>query len=77
MTFDNLRGARYLNLATFRKNGEEVRTPVWFAEGNGKLYIMTRNDSGKYKRVRNHPQVKVAPCTVRCERYIQRLSRFA
>jgi len=24
-----------------------------------------RNDSGKYKRIRNNPQVRVAPCTIR------------
>jgi uncharacterized protein len=38
---------------------------VWFAEHDGKLYVRTRNDSGKYKRIRNNPQVKVAPCTMR------------
>jgi hypothetical protein len=42
-----------------------VLTPVWFAEGEGKLYVMTRSDSGKYKRIRNNPQVRVAPCTSR------------
>jgi hypothetical protein len=26
---------------------------------------MTRSISGKYKRVRNNPQVRVAPCTIR------------
>ena len=40
-------------------------TPVWFGEENGKLYIMTMNDSGKSKRIRNNQQVRVAPCTIR------------
>ena len=26
---------------------------------------MTRSDMGKAKRIRNNPQVKVAPCTIR------------
>jgi PPOX class probable F420-dependent enzyme len=26
---------------------------------------MTRSDSGKYKRIRNNPQVQVTPCTIR------------
>ena len=26
---------------------------------------MTRSDSGKYKRIRNNPQVRIAPCTIR------------
>jgi PPOX class probable F420-dependent enzyme len=55
----------YVNLTTFRKNGMQVATPVWFAEINGKLYVMTRNDSGKCKRLRNNPRLKVAPCTIR------------
>jgi hypothetical protein len=54
----------YISLASFRKSGVPVRTPLWFAEGNGKLYFMTRNDSGKYKRIRNNPKVTVAPCKI-------------
>ena len=56
---------KYISLASFRKNGAAVRTPVWFAEENGKLYVMTRSDSGKYKRIRNHPEVRIAPSTMR------------
>lgn len=60
-----LQNQSYLSLTTFRKNGKPVPTPVWFAESDGKIYVMTRNDSGKYKRIRNNPQVRVAPCTMR------------
>ena len=60
-----LQGQKYISLATLRRNGQEVWTPVWFAEHAGRLYIMTHSDSGKYKRIRNHPQVRIAPCTVR------------
>jgi len=56
---------KYISLTTFRKNGTPARTPIWFAEANGKLYFMTRNDSWKYKRIRNNPSVTVAPCTMR------------
>ena len=64
-SFANLAGKRYLSLASFRKNGQVVRTPLWFAEREGKLYVMTRDDSWKYKRIRNNPRVLVAPCTPR------------
>jgi PPOX class probable F420-dependent enzyme len=60
-----LHDQKYISLATFRKNGIAVHTPVWFAEENEKLYVMTRDDSGKYKRIRNNPVVKVAPSTIR------------
>lgn len=54
----------YLNLETFRKNGEGVRTPVWFWEDGGVLYVRTIDGSGKVKRARRNPQVRVAPCKV-------------
>lgn len=56
---------KYISLTTFRKTGVGVATPVWFGEDNDKLYVMTRSDMGKAKRIRNNPQVKVAPCTMR------------
>ena len=60
-----IHGQKYISVATFRKNGTAVHTPVWFGEENDKLYVMSRSDSGKYKRIRNNPQVRVAPCTMR------------
>jgi uncharacterized protein len=60
-----IRGQKYISLTTFRKNGVAVPTPVWFGEKDEKLYMVTRNDSGKYKRVRNNPQARVAACTIR------------
>ena len=56
---------KYISLTTFRKTGLPVATPVWFGEEDGHLYVMTRSDMGKTKRVRNNSQVKVAPCTIR------------
>ena len=60
-----IQGQKYISLKTFRKSGVGVATPVWFGEGDGKLYVMTRSDMGKTKRIRNNPQVRVAPCTIR------------
>src|SRR5881275_2612361 len=56
---------KYISLTTFRKTGVGVATPVWFGEEDGKLYVMTRSDMGKAKRIRNNPHIKVAPCTIR------------
>ena len=60
-----IHGQRYISLATFRKSGVAVYTPIWFAEDNNKLYFMTNSKLGKCKRIRNNPQVKIAPCTIR------------
>jgi PPOX class probable F420-dependent enzyme len=62
----------YLNLETFRKTGDGVRTPVWFAQDVSHsapsitvFYIYSESDAGKVKRIRNNPMVRVAPCSVR------------
>ncbi|MCC7245880.1 MAG: hypothetical protein IT269_09385, partial [Saprospiraceae bacterium] len=45
--------AQYLNLGTFRKTGARVETPVWFAEDNGYFYVLSNNQAGKIKRLKN------------------------
>jgi PPOX class probable F420-dependent enzyme len=60
-----IRGRKYISLGTFRKTGVKVATPVWFGEEGDKLYVMTISNMGKTKRIRNNPQVTVAPCTIR------------
>jgi PPOX class probable F420-dependent enzyme len=66
----HLAGEKYINLETYRKNGREVRTPVWFVESSSSsdgsiLYVRTSDDTGKYKRIRNNSSVRVAPCDIR------------
>jgi PPOX class probable F420-dependent enzyme len=70
MEFAAFAGQKYLNLETFKKSGQGVKTPVWFAaeptakldSTDAKLYVYTIGVSGKVKRIRNNPGVKVAPC---------------
>jgi uncharacterized protein len=57
----------YLSLETRRKNGQAVDTPVWFVRDGSRLLINTQAGSGKVKRVRNFPDVRIMPCTVRGE----------
>ncbi len=61
MSLKDFENQQYLNLETFRKNGQGVRTPVWFAQDEGFVYIWTEADSGKAKRVRHNAQVTIAP----------------
>jgi PPOX class probable F420-dependent enzyme len=60
-----LAGEKYISIETYRKSGQPVRTPVWFAESGGILYVRTSDDTGKYKRIRNDSSVQVAPCDMR------------
>lgn len=54
---------QYLNIETFRKNGQGVKTPVWFAQNGETLHIWTGVTSGKVKRIRNNGSVRIAPST--------------
>jgi PPOX class probable F420-dependent enzyme len=58
-------GQKYISLETFKKNGQGVKTPVWFVLNNDALYAYTEADSWKVKRIRNNPRVRVAACNIR------------
>ena len=55
----------YLSLESFKRTGQGVAVPVWFAERDGILYVYSEAASGKVKRIRNNPRVRVAPCDAR------------
>jgi uncharacterized protein len=52
----------FVLLTTFRKNGVGVPTAMWFAQEQGKLYMVTGRTSGKIKRIGNNGRVLLAPC---------------
>ena len=57
---------KYLNLETFKRNGQGVKTPVWFvSRENGALYVYTEATSWKVKRIRRNPRVRIAACDIR------------
>ena len=60
-----LAAADYFNLATFRKNGNAVATPVWFAPQGDTFYVFSAGDAGKVKRIRVSGRARVAACDVR------------
>lgn len=55
----------YVSLASFRRSGAAVETPVWFARSGDRLVVFTAADSGKVKRLRNNERIRVAPCNAR------------
>jgi|RhiMetdeSRZDD1v2_1073273.scaffolds.fasta_scaffold53325_3 PPOX class probable F420-dependent enzyme len=59
-----LANAKYINLETYRKDGAAVRTPLWFAADpeTSELYVSTPASSGKVKRIRRYPGVRVVAC---------------
>jgi PPOX class probable F420-dependent enzyme len=65
-TAAELRNAKYINLRSFKKNGQAVDTPVWFANvAPDRLVVFTVGTSYKVKRIRRNPNVEIARCDVR------------
>jgi len=62
--FEQITRQQYINIETFRKNGQSVRTPVWFVLEDNTIFVRTIADSGKVKRIRRQKQVNIAPCKV-------------
>ena len=62
-----LSGHAYINLETYRRNGRPVATPVWFTidDNNKMIYVVTRTETGKVKRLRNNSKVRIMPCGMR------------
>src|SRR5438309_7634636 len=61
--FPDLRKEQCIALTTFRRTGQAVTTPVWFAISLGTIYVETHADAGKLKRLRHTARVTLAPCT--------------
>ena len=55
--------AEFVSLATFRRNGAEVATPVWIARDGDELVVTTERNTGKVKRLRRDDRVVLRPCT--------------
>ena len=52
----------YVSLATYRRNGRAVLTPVWIAPCNDRFYLFSASKAGKVKRIRANPAVRLASC---------------
>jgi len=61
---DRIGTTKHVSLTTFRRNGQPVPTPVGGLVHDGTLYALTPPETGKVKRIRNNPQVTIAPCNM-------------
>jgi uncharacterized protein len=62
---DTLGAAKYVSLTTFRADGSAVATPVWVVRDGDVLRILTDPASGKVRRLRANPAVRLSPCDMR------------
>jgi PPOX class probable F420-dependent enzyme len=63
-TFTRLAKEKYISLTTFRKTGDAVVTPMWFAESFGIIFVETGANAGKLKHIRHTARVTLAPRTL-------------
>ncbi len=62
---ERLAAGKYILVTTFRKDGTPVPTPVWVVRDGGRLAAWSAVDTFKVKRIRNNPEVRLAPCDLR------------
>lgn len=58
---------KYICLETFKKNGQGVKTPVWFVIHDRIIYVATMDSSWKVKRLKNIKSVRVVPSNFKGE----------
>ena len=58
---------KYINLETYKRDNTPIKTPVWFVIDNELIYIITRESTGKVKRLKNNQNVRIVPCSFKGE----------
>ena len=64
---DQFLDQKYINLETYKKDGTPVRTPVWFVIDKDLIYVITRDSTGKVKRLKNNQYVRIVSCSFKGE----------
>ena len=64
---DQFLDQKYINLETYKKDGTPIRTPVWFVIDDDLIYVITRDSTGKVKRLRNNHDVRIVSCSFKGE----------
>lgn len=57
----------YINLESYKKNGQAVQTPVWFMISDNTIFVQTAKTTGKIKRIKNNSKIRIMPCGIRGE----------
>ena len=57
---EKIKSTKYISLETYRKNNQAVKTPVMFVIKNDSIVIVTRDQTGKVKRIRKNQKARIA-----------------
>jgi uncharacterized protein len=58
-SIDQFSGRNYINLESYKKNGQPKLTPVQSIEHDGLVYVRTDPATWKAKRIRKNPHVRI------------------
>lgn len=61
----DLGNPRYIRFTNFKRSGDPVSTPVWFAPHGDTWVFSSAPNAGKVKRLRNDPAVEITASDVR------------
>ena len=61
--FEEIDSEKCISLETYKKDNQPIKTPVWFVIKKNLIYVVTRDQTGKIKRLKNNQKVKIATCT--------------
>ncbi len=53
---------KFVSLATFKRDGQPVATPMWIVDDGNGLCLWTPAEAAKVKRVRRNPRVTLSAC---------------
>ena len=62
---EKIKSEKYISLETYRKNNQTVKTTVMFVIKNDLIIIVTREQTGKVKRIRKNQKVMIATCSIK------------
>jgi len=62
---DDLDGARYISLTTFKKDGSPVSSPVWITGAAGTYVFTTGDKAWKTRRLLRNSSIRVQVCDMR------------
>lgn len=65
MSWGPIRRSRCVALATYKKDGTPVTTPMWVAVEQARILATSDFDPWKLKRIEHNPRALLAPCTIR------------
>ena len=61
--FEEIDSEKCISLETYKQDNQPIKTPVWFVIKKDLIYVVTRDQTGKIKRLKKNQKVKIATCT--------------